>query len=130
MSRTIRLTKILEYYDGPILFEGRDFCGGHYIGVAVGSEGSDDLYAIIGVEPDRLRRFRNGSLDLLALMTEREDATWFTARRVKTARTSSRSLSRQILSQKRTICPRQASSCTTCPLKAKSSWQPGSTTTL
>lgn len=78
MSRTIRLTKILEYYDGPILFEGRDLYGGHYIGVAVESDGPGDLYAIIGVEPDRLRRFRNGSLDLLALMTESEDPTWFT----------------------------------------------------
>lgn len=78
MNRTIRLTKVLEYYDGPILFEGRDPIGGHYIGVAVDSEGPGDLYAIIGVEPERLRWFRNGSLDLLALMTEREDKTWYT----------------------------------------------------
>jgi hypothetical protein len=77
MSNTVRLTKVLEHYDGPVLFEGRDSYGGHYIGVAVQSEGPGDLFAVVGVEPDRLRRFRNGSLDLLALMTEREDPTWF-----------------------------------------------------
>lgn len=78
MSKIVRLTKVLEYYDGPVLFEGRDSYGGHYIGLAVKSKGPDDLFAVIGVEPDRLRRFRNGSLDLLTLIAEREDPSWFT----------------------------------------------------
>ena len=77
MSKTVHRTSTLVYYDGPILFEGRDNYGGHYIGMADNSKDSDK-FIIVGVEPDRLRNFRGGSLDLFGLITEKdEDTTWF-----------------------------------------------------
>lgn len=81
LSLTIHLTDVIEYYDGSIIFEGRDSIGGYYIGVTAESAESDepgDLYAIIGVEQERLDQFKNGSLDLLALIAEREETTWYT----------------------------------------------------
>ena len=74
LETTVQLTEVLDYYDGPILFEACGTCG-DYIGLAVESNG----YAIFKVEPEPLRRFRSGSLDLLTLLVERKVSTWFTA---------------------------------------------------
>lgn len=74
--QTINLTRILEYYDGPVLFECCDAFGGQYIGMQVESQDDDDVYVIMAVEPSRLQQFCDGSLDLLSLMTKNEDGTW------------------------------------------------------
>ncbi len=75
--KTIRHTATLYYYDGPQVFEARDAIGGHYVGVMVASVEGRERFVIAGVEPERLRQFRIGTLDLRTLLLEREEASWF-----------------------------------------------------
>ena len=55
----IRHTNTLFYYDGPQVFEARDAIGGHYVAVLAPSDGVDDRYLVVGVNPERLRQFRS-----------------------------------------------------------------------
>lgn len=77
--KTIRHTATLFYYDGPQVFEARDAIGGHYVAVMVEREGAHDRYLVAGVEPERLRQFRAGLLDLRTLLVERGEAEWHLA---------------------------------------------------
>src|SRR6266516_4062207 len=76
---TIRHTTTLYYYDGPQVFEARDAIGGHYIAVMVEPQQGKDKYLVVGIEPERLRQFRMGVLDLRALLTARDEAEWYLA---------------------------------------------------
>jgi hypothetical protein len=78
--KSIRHTATLYYYDGAQVFEARDSVGGHYIAVMVEPDGGQDQYLVAEVEPERLRQFRNGTLDLRSLLTERGDEEWFLAK--------------------------------------------------
>ena len=77
--RTIRHSATLDYYDGPVLFEGRDRIGGNYVAVLGGSNDVDPVYAVVGVSPDKLYEFRNGKVDLRSLMIEAGSEEWFLA---------------------------------------------------
>ena len=77
--RSIRHTATLYYYDGPQVFEARDAVGGHYVAVMVEPNGGQDQYLVAGVEPEQLRQFRNGALDLRSLLTDRAEEEWFLA---------------------------------------------------
>ena len=77
--KTIRHTATLYYYDGPQVFEARDAIGGHYIAVMVDPEDGRDRYLVAGVEPERLRHFRLGTLDLGNLLLARPEDTWYLA---------------------------------------------------
>jgi hypothetical protein len=74
---TIRHTTTLFYYDGPQVFEARDAIGGHYVAVMVEPQEGQDRYLVAGVEPERLRQFRAGLLDLRSLLAERSVEDWF-----------------------------------------------------
>lgn len=78
--KTIRHTATLDYYDGPILFEGRDRIGGRYLAAAV-DDGDDGelLYAVVGVSPRELARFRGGLVDLRKVMLEAGSDEWYIA---------------------------------------------------
>ena len=78
--KTIRHAATLDYYDGPILFEGRDRIGGRYLATAV-DDGDDGelLYAVVGVSPRELARFRSGLVDLRKVMLEAGSDEWYTA---------------------------------------------------
>ena len=68
--KTIRHAATLDY-DGPILFEEPDRIGGRYLVTA--ADGADDgelLYAVVGVSPQELERFRRGLVDLRDVMLE------------------------------------------------------------
>ena len=78
--KLIRHTETLYYYDGPQVFEACDGVGGHYIGLMVEADGQQDQYLIVEVEPERLQQFRNGTLDLRSLLTERGNEEWFLAK--------------------------------------------------
>lgn len=76
---TIRHTKTLFYYDGPQVFEARDAIGGHYLGVMVEQADGLDQFLIKGVSPEKLRTFRNGSIDLRTLLLDNAIDRWFLA---------------------------------------------------
>jgi hypothetical protein len=76
--KTINYHKTLFYYDGPQIIEGRDSIGGHYIAVMLNAEGQNDRYMVIGVEPEKLRQFRSGTLDLRRLLDNGDQDNWYT----------------------------------------------------
>jgi hypothetical protein len=78
--KTIQHKETLYYYDGAQVFEARDGIGGHYVAVMVEPDGTQDQYVLASVEPERLRQFRIGALDLRSLLTERGDEEWFLAK--------------------------------------------------
>jgi len=78
--KTIRCTTMLDYCDGPLLFEARDRIGGHYLAMTVETSGGEDEYAVVGVEPERLRQFRTGLVDLRLLFEEAGEHEWFLAK--------------------------------------------------
>lgn len=78
--KTIIPAEILVYYDGVQVFAGRDRIGGHYVGLLIDTVADSDQYLVAGVEPQRLRQFRSGGLDLRSLLLETPDGEWFITR--------------------------------------------------
>ena len=76
--KTIRITEILEYYDGIQIFAARDPIGGHYIGEMIETVGDYDRYAVVGVCPERLADLRDGKVDLRTLLLEAPGGEWYT----------------------------------------------------
>lgn len=77
--KTILHTATLLYYDGAQIFEGRDLIGGHYVATLIDDANGADVYAVVGVSPESLRRFRGGAIDLKSLMLEAPDEQWYIA---------------------------------------------------
>ncbi len=75
--KTIRLTEILLYYDGILVFAARDPIGGHYVGDMIDKVGVHDRYAVVGVSPERLEDFRAGRVDLRTLLLEAPGGEWY-----------------------------------------------------
>ncbi len=75
--KTIKPVAILDYYDGTQIFEGRDPIGGHYVAMLIDSVGKAERYVATGANPERLRQFRVGDLDLRTLLLEAPGGEWF-----------------------------------------------------
>ena len=75
--KTVKLTEILDYYDGIQLFAARDAIGGHYVCDMIDTVGDFDRYMVVGVRPERLDEFRTGGVDLRTLLLESPDGEWF-----------------------------------------------------
>ena len=76
MSYHIRHFGTLAYYDGIQLFEGRSEIGGHYLCVLADNGDAGPAYAIVGLPPTQLQKFRLGLKDLRELMIERSRQGW------------------------------------------------------
>ena len=75
--QVIHPTEILDYYDGVLVFAGRDAIGGHYIGSIIDTVNDVDRYLVTGAAPERLRQFRAGVLDLRTLLLEAPGGEWY-----------------------------------------------------
>ena len=75
--KTVKLTEVLDYYDGIQLFAARDPIGGHYVGDMIDTVGDFDRYLVVGVRPERLDDFRSGQVDLRTLLLECPDGEWY-----------------------------------------------------
>ena len=75
--KSVRYLSMLDYRDGPLLFEARDAIGGQYLAMAVETSDGGDGYAVVGVAPNRLCEFRAGRLDLRALVEEAGKEDWY-----------------------------------------------------
>ncbi len=75
--KTVKITEILEYYDGIQIFAARDSIGGHYIGDMIDTVGDSDRYAVVGVSPERLADFQAGQVDLRTLLLESPNGEWY-----------------------------------------------------
>ena len=76
--KTVKLTAVLDYYDGIQIFAAGDAIGGHYIATAIDTVGDFDRYLVVGVRPARLRELRAGMLDLRTLLLEAPGGEWYT----------------------------------------------------
>jgi len=76
VTNQIAVHTVLDYFDGPQIVEARDLIGGHYLGVRI-PEGPAGDFLVLGVEPDRLKAFRNGELSLLDLIQTRPYGWYF-----------------------------------------------------
>ena len=77
--KTILHTATLLYYDGALIFEGRDLTGRRYVATLIDDANGADVYAVVGVSSESLRRFRAGAIDLKSLMLETPDEQWYIA---------------------------------------------------
>ncbi len=87
--KSVRYERMLFYYDGPQVFEARDAIGGHYIAMAMAAEpwsgmsppqdGPAERYLVVGVEPELLRQFRAGAIDLRSLLVDSEEGQRYMA---------------------------------------------------
>ena len=75
--KTVKHTVTHFYYDGVQVFEARDAIGGHYIAVRVEPGKGGDRFLVAGAEPERLRQFRSGLIDLRSLLTDRAETEWY-----------------------------------------------------
>lgn len=75
--KTVKHTITHFYYDGVQVFEAHDAIGGHYIAVRVEPGKDGDRFLVAGAEPERLRQFRSGLIDLRSLLTDRAETEWY-----------------------------------------------------
>ena len=75
--KTVKLTEVLDYYDGIQIFTARDPIGGHYVCDMIDTVGDFDRYAVVGVRPERLADFRAGRVGLRTLLLESPDGEWY-----------------------------------------------------
>ena len=70
--RPIGQIRTLVYYDKVQIFKGRVSSGDHHVGVLIDNSGVADRYFVAGGAPERLRRFRAGTVDLRTRFLEVE----------------------------------------------------------
>jgi hypothetical protein len=75
--KTIRHKTTLFYYDGPQVIEARDAIGGHYLAVMTNDQEDGDRYLVVGIAPEQLRQFREGSRELRSLLIESGREEWY-----------------------------------------------------
>ena len=75
--KTIEVSSVLCYYDGPQVLEAHDAIGGHYLAVIVEQRDKDDLYIVAGTPPDILRQLKLGLIDVRALLVDAPE--WYMA---------------------------------------------------
>jgi hypothetical protein len=80
MTKCIRVTTTLFFYDGVQVFDATDAIGGRYVGVLIdGTSDGESRYMVVGVSPENLQVFRLGQMDLRSLIENRPESDWFTA---------------------------------------------------
>ena len=75
--KTVKITEILDYYDGILAFAAQDPIGGHYVGSIIERTSEHDRYLVAAARPERLNDLRNGKVDLRALLLEAPDGEWY-----------------------------------------------------
>ena len=77
MNKTIRPAKVLDYYDGVLVFTAKDAAGGQYIGSIIDSDDGIDRYLVKGAAPERINDLEEGRIDLRRLLLESPSAPWY-----------------------------------------------------
>ena len=77
--KTVKITEILEYYDGILAFSAQDPIGGHYVGSLIERTQGKDHYLVVGAKPERLDDLRSGQIDLRTLLLESPSGEWYIA---------------------------------------------------
>ena len=75
--KTVKITEILEYYDGILAFSAQDPIGGHYVGSLIEKTRKSDRYLVVGAKLEHLEDLRNGKIELRALLLETPGGEWY-----------------------------------------------------
>jgi len=75
--KTVKITEILDYYDGILVFVAQDPIGGQYVASLIERASEHDRYLIVGAKPERLNDLRNGNVDLRTLLLEMPEGQWY-----------------------------------------------------
>ncbi len=75
--KTVKLTEILDYYDGILSFSAQDPIRSHHVGDKIYTVSDYDRYLVMGACPERLYEFRISKVDLHTLLLESRDVEWF-----------------------------------------------------
>ncbi len=77
MNRTIRAIKVLDYYDGVLVFTGQDSNSRRYVGSIIDTADGIDRYLVKGATPERVSDLENGKIDLRSLLLENPYDSWY-----------------------------------------------------
>ena len=75
--KTVKITEILDYYDGILAFAAQDPIGGHYVASLIERTSENERYLIVGARPERLDDLRTGKVDLRAILLETPGGEWY-----------------------------------------------------
>lgn len=75
--KAVNYKMMLDYCDGPLLFEAQDVIGGQFLAMAVETAKGEDGYVVVGVAPEHLRQFRAGLVDLKSLVEKAGEEEWY-----------------------------------------------------
>lgn len=75
--KTVKITEILDYYDGILVFVAQDPIGGQYVASLIERNSQNDCYLVVGAKPERLNDLRNGKVDLRTLLLEMPEGQWY-----------------------------------------------------
>ena len=77
MNLTIRPTKILDYYDGVLVFTAEGDDRQQYVGSIIDTTDGIDRYLVKATTPERISDLKKGKVDLRSLLLENPDDDWF-----------------------------------------------------
>ena len=77
MKQSIRPTKVLDYYDGVLVFTAEDDGGQQYVGSIIDTTDGIDRYLVKTATLDRIKDLEKGKVDLRSLLLENPDDDWF-----------------------------------------------------
>lgn len=73
MSVTLKISRVLVFFDQPQVVELEDVLGCHYLGALVSTNNGMSTFAAVAVSRNRLNNFYKGTIDLLEVMSRPED---------------------------------------------------------
>lgn len=79
MNPTIRPNKVLDYYDGVLVFTAEGDDGQHYVGSIIDTTDGTDRYLVKTTAPERVKDLQKGKVDLRSLLLENPDDDWYLA---------------------------------------------------
>ena len=77
MNPTIRPTKVLDYYDGVLVFTAEGHDGRRYVGSIIDTSDGIDRYLVKAATPKRIKDLEQGRVDLRSLLLEDPSDEWY-----------------------------------------------------
>ena len=77
MKMTIRPTRILDYYDGVLVFTAEGHDGRRYVGSIIDTTDGIDRYLVKAATPERIKDLEQGRVDLRSLLLEDPSDEWY-----------------------------------------------------
>ena len=77
MNPTIRPTKVLDYYDGVLVFTAEGDDGQQYVGSIIDTTDGIDRYLVKATTPERIKDLEKGRVDLRSLLLRNPSDKWY-----------------------------------------------------